>query len=113
MRKPVFLAVLAAAFLIQGCGMQRGYIENPFEHNSRQTFIREGTGETGLYIEDEDWCVLIDLHGFKDVGIAQAANFLSQMQSMYINCKCDKIKLVLKKGTTNQWDADLDFWYTY
>jgi hypothetical protein len=49
----------------------------------------------------------------KDVGIVQAATFISQMQAMYINLKCDQIKLSAKKGVPDQWDADLNFWYTY
>jgi hypothetical protein len=49
----------------------------------------------------------------KNVGIVQAATFLSQMQTMYINLKCDQVKLTQKKGMPDQWDVDMDFWYTY
>jgi hypothetical protein len=49
----------------------------------------------------------------KDVGIIQACTFLSQMQSMWINLKCDKVKLTKKKGVPDQWDVDMNFWYTY
>ena len=51
--------------------------------------------------------------GLTDVGIVQAAQFLSTIQSMWVNLKCDKVKLTRKKGLADQWDVDLNFWYYY
>ena len=49
----------------------------------------------------------------KDVGIVQAAKFLSTMQSTWVNLTCDKIELSKKKGMPDQWDVDLNFIYYY
>lgn len=51
--------------------------------------------------------------GLTDVGIVQAAQFLSTIQSMWVNLKCDKVKLTKKEGLPDQWDVDLNFWYYY
>jgi hypothetical protein len=48
-----------------------------------------------------------------NVGIVQAANFLSTIQSMYVNLKCERLKLTKKEGLPDQWDAEMTFWYTY
>jgi hypothetical protein len=47
------------------------------------------------------------------VGIVQVANFLTKAQTMWVNLKCDKVKLTKKQGLPDQWDAELNFWYTY
>ena len=49
----------------------------------------------------------------KDVGIVQAAMFLSHMQSMWATLKCDKIKLTKKEDLPDQWNVEMNFWYTY
>lgn len=49
----------------------------------------------------------------KDVSIVQAARFLSDMQSDYVNLQCDRIKLTRRKGMPDQWEADLHFIYYY
>ena len=51
--------------------------------------------------------------GLTDVSIIQAAQFLSTIQSMWVNLKCDKVKLTKKEGLPDQWDVDLNFWYYY
>ena len=48
-----------------------------------------------------------------NVGIIQAATFLSTMQSMWVNLKCERLKLTKKEGLPDQWDAEMTFWYTY
>jgi hypothetical protein len=68
MRKTVVFALLAF-FFVSGCSGQKGYLEGPFGNYTHETFVREGTGETGLYIEGEPWCALIDLRGFHDAGM--------------------------------------------
>ena len=49
----------------------------------------------------------------KDVGIVQTATFLSTIQSMWVNLKCDKVELTKKEGLPDKWEVDLTFWYTY
>jgi hypothetical protein len=48
-----------------------------------------------------------------NVGIVQAATFLSYIQSMWVNLKCERLKLTKKEGLPDQWDAEMTFWYTY
>lgn len=48
-----------------------------------------------------------------DVGIVQAAKFLSTIQSMWVNLTCDRVKLTKKDGMLDQWDMDLNFKYDY
>ncbi|UCD53449.1 MAG: hypothetical protein JSW27_12510 [Phycisphaerales bacterium] len=48
-----------------------------------------------------------------DVSIVQAAKFLSQIQSTWVNLTCDRIKLTKKEGMPDQWDMALNFKYDY
>ena len=48
-----------------------------------------------------------------DVSIVQAAEFLSRIQSMYVNLTCEKIKLTRRQGMPDQWGIDLNFVYYY
>jgi len=48
-----------------------------------------------------------------NVGIVQAADFLSTIQSMYVNLKCERLKLTKKEGLPDRWDAEMTFWYTF
>ncbi len=48
-----------------------------------------------------------------NVGIVQAAEFLSTIQSMWVNLKCERLKLTRKEGPPDQWDAEMVFWYTF
>jgi hypothetical protein len=48
-----------------------------------------------------------------NVAIAQAARFLSTLQSTWVNLTCEKITLKRQEGMPDQWDVDLDFKYTY
>lgn len=48
-----------------------------------------------------------------DVGIVQAARFLSTIQSMWVNLTCDRVKLTKKEGMPDQWDISLNFKYDY
>ncbi len=48
-----------------------------------------------------------------DVGIIQAASFLSTMQSLWVNLTCEKVKLTKKKGMADRWDVDYSFVYYY
>jgi hypothetical protein len=47
------------------------------------------------------------------VGIVQAANFLSTIQSMWVTLQCQDVKLTKKKGMPDQWDVDFRFIYYY
>lgn len=49
----------------------------------------------------------------KDVGIVQAAKFLSMIQTTYVNLQCDKIELTKRKDMPDQWKVDLHFIYYY
>jgi hypothetical protein len=98
MRKTVFFALFAAALLANGCAGEKGFLESPFEHHSHETFIRAGTGETGLYIEGEPWCALIDLHGFRNSGMSvESSNeFLVRRNSkgIFVSVFAEKIDTV-------------------
>jgi len=48
-----------------------------------------------------------------NVGVVQAAKFLSNMQSMWIALQCQDAKLQRKKGVPDQWDVDYRFLYYY
>ena len=48
-----------------------------------------------------------------DIGIVQAARFLSTIQSTWVNLTCERVKLSAKEGMPDQWDMDLDFDYDY
>jgi hypothetical protein len=48
-----------------------------------------------------------------DVGIVQAAKFLSTIQAMWVNLTCERVKLSKKDGMPDQWDMDLRFRYNY
>jgi len=48
-----------------------------------------------------------------NVSIVQAADFLSRIQSRWVNLKCERLKLSRKEGLPDQWDAEMVFWYTY
>ena len=48
-----------------------------------------------------------------NVGIVDAAKFLSTLQSRWVGLSCEKAKLVKKKGMPDQWDVTLDFLYYY
>ncbi len=48
-----------------------------------------------------------------DVSIVQAAKFLSQIQSMWVNLSCERVRLTKKAGMPDQWDMDMTFQYDY
>lgn len=48
-----------------------------------------------------------------DIGIVQAAKFLSTIQSDWVNLTCERVKLSKKDGMPDQWDMDLTFRYNY
>ena len=48
-----------------------------------------------------------------DIGIIQAAKFLSTIQSDWVNLTCERVKLSKKEGMPDQWDMDLTFRYNY
>lgn len=48
-----------------------------------------------------------------NVGIVQAARFLSTIQSMWVSLTCERVKLNKKKGMPDRWDVDLSFVYYY
>jgi hypothetical protein len=48
-----------------------------------------------------------------NVAVAQAARFLSTLQSTWVNLTCEKITLKRQEGMPDQWDVDLDFKYSY
>lgn len=49
----------------------------------------------------------------ENVGILQVASFLSSIQSMWVNLSCERMALKKKEGMPDQWDADMDFKYSY
>ena len=50
----------------------------------------------------------------KGVGISQAANFLSTIQTTWPSrLTCENLKLQRKKGMPDQWDVDFSFVYYY
>lgn len=59
--------VAGMVLFISGCTAQKGYVVGPFAHYSHETFAKEATGETGLYVAGEDWYTLIDLKGFESI----------------------------------------------
>ena len=48
-----------------------------------------------------------------DVTIVQTAEFLSMIQSRWVNLTAEKIKLTKKKKIPDQWEVDLDLLYYY
>ena len=48
-----------------------------------------------------------------DVGIVQAAKFLSTMQSMWVTAHSARTSSSKKKGMPDQWDVDFSFLYYY
>jgi hypothetical protein len=48
-----------------------------------------------------------------NVEIAQAAKFLSNIESMWVNLQCEHAKLTKKKGMADLWDVDFRFLYYY
>ncbi len=48
-----------------------------------------------------------------DVGIVQVAQFLSTIQSMWVNLSCERIRLTKKAGMPDLWDMDVTFQYAY
>ncbi len=48
-----------------------------------------------------------------NVSLAQVANFLVSMQSMWVTLQCQDLKLQRKKGMLDQWDVDFRFIYYY
>lgn len=69
MRKPALFLLISITLLATGCAGKKAHFDGPFGLNTHETFLREGTGETALYLENEPWCTLIDLHGFRDVDL--------------------------------------------
>jgi hypothetical protein len=51
--------------------------------------------------------------GLSDVGIVQAARFLSTIQAMWVNLTCDRVKINKKEGMPDLWDMSLNFKYDY
>jgi len=49
----------------------------------------------------------------KDVSIVQIARFLSDIQSTWVNLQCDNIKLSMRKGMPDQWEATFRLVYYY
>lgn len=78
MRYTLLFLSLTILFIISGCASQSGHIDGPFAVYSHKTFVVEETGETGLFIDGEDWYALMDLHGFAnaDSGIESQNQFL-------------------------------------
>jgi hypothetical protein len=48
-----------------------------------------------------------------NVSIAQAANFLSKIQSMWGLLTCESVNLTKQKGMADQWNVDFRFLYYY
>ena len=90
MRK--ILTILILTIFILGCNQQIGGTSdnvksvksnNYFTVYPYQTFIDEKTGETGLFIDGENWYTLIDLKGFEDENMpfSYGTQFLLQEDS--------------------------------
>jgi hypothetical protein len=103
MRKTVFFAFMAAALLLSGCASKRGYLQGPFGNYTHETFLREGTGETGLYLEGETWCTLVDLNGFRDVNkpLESSNQFLARKNSkdILVTVSAEKIDTATNEET--------------
>lgn len=98
MKKVFFFISATLAVFASGCAGERGNVEGPFAQYSHETFIMEGTGETGLYIDNEPWYALMDLHGFRsiDMGVKGSDEFLSRKndQDITITVSARKIDAV-------------------
>jgi hypothetical protein len=69
-----------------------------------------GTGKTVIVSGKKRQDARVKL---SDVSIVQAANFLSIIQSNWVNLTCEKMELTKKKGMPDQWDVDFSFVYYY
>lgn len=49
----------------------------------------------------------------ENVGIVQAASFLSKIQSTWVNLDCDKVKLERREKLPDRWKVSLTFYYHY
>ena len=49
----------------------------------------------------------------ENVGIVQAASFLSKIQSTWVNLDCDKVKLERRAELPDRWKVSLTFYYHY
>jgi len=48
-----------------------------------------------------------------DIDIVRFSKFLSTIQSLWPNLKCDRAKLTRKESLPDQWQIDIDFKYYY
>lgn len=63
------LLTIILILLIFGCAGQHASanVSGPFVTYSHETFIQKESGETGLFVDGEDWYSLINLKGFEDI----------------------------------------------
>ncbi len=64
--RAILFAIVICIF-ISGCSLKKVGPAQPLMVYERTTFVNKATGETGLYVEGEDWHALIDLAGFEDL----------------------------------------------
>ena len=69
MKKILIIAVIVFMVCTEGWAEQRVKVNGPFASYSHETFLTNDTGETGLYIDGENWYALINLKGFEDEDI--------------------------------------------
>lgn len=94
MKKILIFAILVFLFFVWGCTPKYAKVNGPFASYSHETFIKNDTGETGLYIDGEDWYALIKLDGFKDTDIkfSSPTQFLFQNKDgIIISCFAEKL----------------------
>jgi hypothetical protein len=74
MKKIIVTVIIVSLFCAAGCTPRYAKINGPFVSYSRETFTQNDTGKTGLFIDGEDWYVLINLDGFEDVNMKFAGS---------------------------------------
>jgi hypothetical protein len=86
MKKILMLVMFVSLFCAEGLANTYAKVNGPFTTYSHETFVKNDTGETGLYIDGEDWYALINLSGFKDADMkfTSSNEFLFQIKDEII-----------------------------
>ena len=69
MQRILMVTVIMLMLCPAGRADQSVKVYGPFATYSHETFTKNDTGETGLYIDGENWYALINLKGFEDEDI--------------------------------------------
>lgn len=114
MKTAVLLASFAFLFALFGSATQTAMARDLFVTYPNQTFIKTDTGETGLFIEGQNWYALIDLSGFEDSDMP----FVAPSQFLYQNyqniVRVSAFAEPPRKGTDPEffmsWFVPKEFW---